>query len=215
MIFTPWNTGLGDQVATMNLLAARGKHSAEVCRLSFMQHGHSMERLHRELYDVFETMNVMASARPGDTPLSGFDVWAADPWPTKEQWRSRASHPYYVAQFDGISSPEKNPPPGDVIAIGRALKLDYGLSGFQLGHDQSIDECVRLMANAAFFVGSCSGMGFLALSVGVPVFILEYGLPIVTTFRNKRHIPCAGAQDFIDHKLPTWSNYRKFIGPGL
>lgn len=214
-VYIPWNTGLGDQVATISLLARRAEMVGEPMHLSNKQHGHDLGPLHNELFRVFKPTRVITSYLEGDTPLDGFNIWAAEPWQTHQRWKACLRHHYYVAQFDGVSSPEKNPSPQDIIAIGSEVGARYDMQGFLLGKKQTIDECVRLMTGAAFFVGCDSGMSHLAHCVGIPTFILEYGLPIVTTHRNKPYIHCAGAEDFLRNKLPAWASYRKFIGPGL
>lgn len=206
MIYTPHNSGLGDAIATINLLARKASVSGPV-QLARRDRG----ALHDELFGVFHPTRILTAYGDGDTLLSGFDCWAAPVWPTKTRWTEFQSHPFYTTQFDGISSPEKNPSPEDIARIGASVPLP----GISLGKHTPIAVAVDLLANSAFFVGCDSGMSHLAHAVGTPTFILEYGLPIVTTHRNKPHIPCAGAGDFIDWKLPTWANYRKFIGTGL
>jgi hypothetical protein len=213
-VFSPWNAGLGDQIATISLLARRAEASGEKVHLSDQG---NLRRLHHELITVLAPCDVVLHDAPGTVQLSGFDVWAAEPWPVAEQyrWTKNLSHHYFVYQFDGISSAkEKNPPDHDVADIFRAMN-GLGMQGVALGHHLSIKQCVLAMQNAAFFVGCDSGFSHLAHCVGMPTFILEYQLPIVTTHRNKPHIPCAGARDFIDHKLKTWISYRDFLGLGL
>lgn len=210
-VYSPWNNGLGDAIATINLLAHRAMYRKERLQLARNDRG----PLHDELFKQMRPTGIISVEGPGDTPLDGFNVWAAEPWPTFKQWSDHTAHHYFVAQFDGVSSPEKNPPNSDIIAIGSEVSTLYAMQGILLGKKQTIAECVELMANAAFFVGSDSGMSHLAHCVGLPTFILEYGLPIVTTHRNKPHILCAGATDFLRNKLPNWISYRKFVGPGL
>ncbi len=216
-IYTPWNDGLGDTIATISLLARRahltGRGPIHLAR-------RNRGRLHDELFGargVLVSTDLYSVEGDGDTPLSGFDVWAAPAWPTKLRWTEIHSHQYYTAQFDGISSAkEKNSPAADIAAIVDTLDSKYHMQGVALGADQTIARCVELLAGSAFFVGCDSGMSHLAHCVGVPTFILRDGpWQVITTHRNKPYIGCHDAADFIDHKLPAWANYRTFVGPGL
>ncbi len=209
-IFTPWNSGLGDAIATFSLLARKAAFSGPLLLAT-----NGRGELHEELFEVFQSTGITSVNKPGDTPLSGFDVWAAEPWPTKTRWHSAGGHHIYTYQFDGISSAsEKNPPAADQDRIHEHLR-SLGLLGVRLDKTWRIADAVNALANSAFFVGCDSGFAHLSLAVGAPTFVLEYALPIVTVFRGKKYIHCAGAGDFIDWKLPTWINYRNFIGTGL
>jgi hypothetical protein len=47
------------------------------------------------------------------------------------------------------------------------------------------------------FVGVDSGMSHLCHSVGLPIFLLEYGLPTATVHSGKAHTLCKGYDDFV------------------
>lgn len=212
-VYKPWNSGLGDQIATISLVASRARFlGAGEVSLARREVG----KLHDELYGVFAPTNITSVPGLGDVPLSGYDVWAAEPWPTVVRWTETAAHSYYAYQYDGQSSAAiKNPPASDIDAIEMRLLNEYSLPGVALTKSMSIAECVDVLAGAAFFVGCDSGFSHLSHCVGSPTFILEYKLPIVTTHRNKQYMACAGAIDFVSNKLKAWANYRRFIGPGL
>ncbi len=210
-IFTPHNAGFGDRLATIQLLAHLAVHDDRVV-LSDGGRG----ALHTEIYNVLDLPRPFKlTYEPGNTPLDGYDIWATRFFPTVTRWDWRAQHSYAVYQFDGVSSPEKNPSVQDQELILKALFQKYNLRSYSLGAHKSVAENVRLLADAALFVGCDSGMSHLAHSVGTPLFLLEYGLPVVTCHRNKEYILCAGAGDMLDWKLPTWARYRNFLGIGL
>ncbi len=208
--FIPWNEGFGDQWATISLLARRAVITGPVS-LSRLQNGRDLGPTHDAILGVLEPTSIESVQRPGDTPLSGYDVWAADPWPTKLQWHWHHRSPYAVCQFDGLSTPElKNPPTGDIAKI-LATCARYGLPLAPIGKHLGASKSVATAALAAFFVGVDSGMSHLCESAGVPVFLLQYQLPVVTCHRGKKYILCEGADDFAI-KLGRWLDCRRFQG---
>ncbi len=212
-IFTPHNAGFGDRFASIQLLARLAVTEGPY-RVAVADEGRAT--LHHEIVNALDLpVPLNLTAEPGNTPLDGFTVWACDYFPTKTRWDWTKRHDYVVYQFDGLSSPEKNPALSDQRRILDVIHDTYHLESHQLGKHLSVQENVNMLAGAAFFVGCDSGMSHLAHSVGTPLFLLEYGLPVVTCHRNKSYILCAGAGDFIDWKLPTWVRYRNFLGIGL
>ncbi len=210
-IFQPWNENFGDQWATLSLMARRAVGTGERVRLSRWQHGTNLGPLHDSIRAVMQPMNVESVDAKGDTTLDGFDVWACDPWPTWKRWDWTARSPYAVYQFDGLSTPElKNPPLSDIPKLTHTV-LASGHEIRAMGKNVGVARSVELAAGAAFFVGVDSGMSHLCHSVGVPIFLLQYQLGVVTCHRGKAYRLCEGADDFTD-KLSRWLHYRTFCG---
>jgi len=96
--------------------------------------------------------------------------------PTKTRWCGDRGSRRVVYQFDGLYGAEqKNPPQSDqrwwfkyMTSRGWVLRS----LGKHLGVHKSIQEA----AAAAFFVGACSGLAQLCYSVGVPVYVVKYGV---------------------------------------
>jgi hypothetical protein len=214
-VFKPWNTGLGDQIATINLLSRRSAATGKPVYLSRLQNGQDLGRLHDEILGILAApAPVISVPEPGNTDLSGFDVWAGEFYPSYVTWQTLAPHGYVSMHFDGVSSAaDKNPPPEDIRAMWNVGE-PYGLHRVELGRKMDLMTCVRALQSSAFFVGVDSGFSHLAHMVGVPVFLLQYRLPVVTCHRGKPYILCEGAQDFAI-KLGRWVDYRRFIGAGL
>lgn len=105
----------------------------------------------------------------------GYDCWNTLYLPTRVRWGRAACIPRVIAyQLDGRSAAHlKNLPRPEESAF-RAWAQDGGHSLVRVGQPYTIEQCIRMLAMAERFVGVCSGMGMLALSVGVPTYILEY-----------------------------------------
>jgi hypothetical protein len=195
-IYLPWNAGLGDHWATLSLLSWKSRLSGDPAVLATYVHGVDYSPRLIEIAEVLDACPVALYQGDGDTPLNGFDVWASPPWPTLLRWSPQAPASI-VYQFDGDSSAaDKNPPPADQQAI-LSWASSQGLAAVKLGKNLTVAECVRACSGAALFVGCCSGMSHLAHSVGTPVYLLEYGLPVVTCHRQKQFVISRSADQFI------------------
>jgi hypothetical protein len=208
-IFAPWHHGLGDSWACINLLVHRGlsglrtqMHSEKIAR-----------RLHLEIVDAldFDPKHLVLTEEAATQPLEGYDVWASPFLPTRVRWRAAERHRFACYQLDGISSgSEKNLPREHEAILLRMLSAS-GFEPIRLGSHLSIAQCIRIASQSAFFVGVDSGMSHLCHSVGVPMFLIEHKLPVVTCHRGKAYIPCRGLDDFLRHKYPTWVDCQRFI----
>lgn len=196
-VWAPWRFNLGDHWATMNYLLTRSWMLKEVQQLSRYQHGQDFGPRFHEILDLLnppERACVEIVDAPGVHEPDGFSVWASPFWPTKKTWSPLGEKGHVVYQFDGISSAEdKNPPAEDIPHILDALPGLY----FPLGRHQSLAHCVDLLASARAFIGCDSGMSHLAHSVGVPMILVEYKLPIITTHRRKHFVHCRGTEELI------------------
>lgn len=212
-IYIPWNTHFGDQWATITLLAHKARREAKAQFLSQWQHDQNLGRMQCEIISALGLGGqVQISREKGNTPLSGYDVWAAPSLPTWRQWDKHAPHATIAYQFDGHSSPSiSNPSSEDEQILLRWLEQS-GFLPVRLGKHLTVDECCRQASEAVAFIGVDSGMSHLCHSVNVPIFLLQFKLPVVTTHRGKPHILADGCEDFMRHKWPTWVDYLRFIG---
>ena len=98
--------------------------------------------------------------------------------PTRTRWSaSLESIPHHAAvQFDGRTMPEKNPPQKELPEIMEAI-AEHARPA-KVGLPLSIAQSVQVLATSDFFVGCASGLALLAWCVGVPVYYVEYGLPV-------------------------------------
>lgn len=214
VIFSPWNTGLGDQFATINLMLRLASRSPERIYLSRLQNGQDLGPLHDEIRSLLACNAPLDSVQePGNTPLSGYDVWRCDYYPTRLQWKSSNRHRHIVYCFESASSIELKDPPGHDRAAIMATILDTGLPSYRIGKHLGLTKSAELAAGAAFFVGVDSGPSHVCHSIGLPMFLLEYKLGLETCHRGRAYTRCEGAEDF-RIKLGRWRDYRTFIGAG-
>ena len=197
----PWSaqsSNLGDHWMTVNHLITRSYVLREEQRLSRWQHGRDFGPRFNEIIDLLqapERSRVVVVDEPGKQEPGGFDVWTGPAWPTKRRWDMLAHrHGPICYQFDGISSPEKNPSAADLEHIVRCFGTGRSVC---LGAAQSLDTIVRLLSMARLFVGVDSGMSHIAHSVGVPVIIVEYGLPVITCHRCKHFKHVRGTDELL------------------
>jgi hypothetical protein len=219
-IYTPWNENFGDQWATLSLMlnmarAAAYNNALPRPRLSRFQNGKDLGPLHDEILASFHHEERFISVpESGNTPLSGYNVWQYRTIYTQRQWCEHRPHAHVVYHFEGLSTPElKNPPEADQAAILATIAA-LGLPAYRLGKHLGLRKCIELAATAAFAVVVDSGPSHLIHSVGTPMFLLQYELPVVTCHRGKPYTLCEGAEDF-RIKLGRYVDYRAFIGAGL
>lgn len=210
-IFNPWNNRFGDQWAGINLMLNYARHHFDTIPL--LHSTGDLNRLHKEiLAELSYSYSIELTSLPATHHLSGFDVWATDYFPTKVRWKPSVAHRYCCYQFDGDSAAlEKNPSSGDLMILLVWLQ-QCGFEAVGLGKHLSVAQCVEIASESAFFVGVDSGMSHLAHSVGVPMFLLQHQLPIVTSHRGKAYIHCDGVHDLLRNKFPTWVDYLRFTG---
>jgi len=100
-------------------------------------------------------------------------------------------------QLDGRSSAHiKNAPASESVQLFNWADSAQ-VSMVRVGLPLSVKECADVIAQSTAFVGVCSGMSMLALSVGVPVFILEYDLKIDWWYGQNRFIKCPGISSLL------------------
>lgn len=203
-VWSPWRFNLGDHWATINYLITRSWMLKEEIHLSRWQHGQDFKSRFDEILDLLDKpkhSRIVIVDEKGTHEPEGEDVWTSPYWPTKVRWEP-GRDPRVCFQFDGISSAaDKNPSGLDAVAIVHAL-VSSGYEPIKLGKDRSLWDCAVALSRSQCFVGCDSGMSHLAHSVGVPIYLVEYKLPVITAHRNKNFIHCHGTVDLI-YKLKT------------
>jgi len=207
------NFGFGDHWGSMSLLRHMAKASGKRPLLNTFQHGVDFTARVREIDGALgmdghgiTSYRPMITSEKATHALDGADVWQCPLVRTRVQWEFNPHSNIVVYQVDGESAPDKNPSAEDTAHMLTALR-GSGFSVMQLGKHLSVNECVSLCAKAVLFVGCCSGMSHLAHSVGVPVYLLEYGLPVITCHRQKQFVICKG----VAHFLAESKGYRNVI----
>jgi hypothetical protein len=115
--------------------------------------------------------------------------------PTRRRWRP-GPHGRIAYQFDGRTLPEKNPPTQDIPRLIDGISR-YG-TPVKVGLPCTIAESVEILATSDCFVGCASGLAIIAWSVGIPVYYLEYGLPVDRFITGgQRYTKCLGTAGFL------------------
>jgi hypothetical protein len=212
-IHIPWNQNLGDQWQTISLMLHRAENVPTL--LSTRQNGTDLGPLQRAIlrqYAHADQVPLVLVDLPGDTPLSGYDVWRCPPWPTWQRWDGLGMHTHVCVQWAGESTPElKNCPSDDIHHLTAWIDRHLGLPIVLIDRALGISASVRALSRCALFLGIDAAGAHMAHSVGCPVFLLQYQLPVVTCHRGRAYTLCEGAADAID-KLSRWRDYRRFIG---
>lgn len=195
-VYRMWNVGLGDLWACISLLQRTATARNDRVFLSTMSHWGDRRPILTEIINALAINRVDLTDEPPTAELSGFDVWASPAVRTYRQWEFYARERVVAYQFDGESNAdEKNPSEQERLQILTYL-IEAGFTPVRLGSHLTIQQCVDQLATSALFVGSCSGMSHVAHSVGVPVYLLEYSQPVVTSHRQKQYVLCKGANEF-------------------
>jgi hypothetical protein len=213
-IHSPHNHSFGDQWATINYYLNMSVMKRKRIRMASQLNGVSLYRLHKEILDAIDSPGEIELTQSEPTVgVDGYDVWSAPYFPTKRRWNASSKHKYVCVQFDGQHAAQAtNPSPEEERSILRYLaERCPGFETVRLGKHLSVRECVDIAADSAFFVGVDSGMSHLCHSVGVPIFLLEYGLATGTTHSGKAHTLCKGYDDFVV-RLDRYIGYLRSAG---
>jgi hypothetical protein len=88
----------------------------------------------------------------------------------------------------------KNPPDLD---LPRLMNFVPGYNFIRLGRPFTISENIAHLVRCRLFYGVCSGISFIAHSVGVPTYLVRYGNDLRPWHHNKTYVPCDGTEDLI------------------
>ncbi len=211
-IFEPHNSSFGDQWATVNCLLHMSLMRGEPVHLH--HRSPEMGELHAEIVSVLDSPGrLVLTPQPFNAKIDGYSIWSTPYFPTRRRWNFADTHGPLVVQVDGVSVAEqKNPSEAELVRLADVLReLVPDREIVLLGKHLGVSACVELAASAFCFLGVCSGISHLCHSVGVPLFLLEYQLHVVTCHRGKEYRACRGALDFRE-KLFRWINYLRDIG---
>jgi hypothetical protein len=198
-VWAPWRFNLGDHWATINYLITRSWMLKEEIHLSRYQHGQDFKVRMEEILELLdkpkESKVTIVDARGTHEP-EGEDVWTSPYWPTKDRWFPQKVD-VVCYQFDGISSAaDKNPSEEDEDRVLRAIYA-RGYQAVRLSKNLPLRTCMSHLAHSQCFVGCDSGMSHLAHSVGTPVYLVEYKLPVITAHRKKHFVHCRGTDELL------------------
>lgn len=197
--FRPWNGNLGDHWATCNYLITRSWMRREEILLR-EEHPRLREILSQLEGPERSSVRLVPSGQGPTSQLCGFAVWATPFWPTKRTWQPAQAKKRIVYHLEGLSSAaEKNPPEQDRSRIHTWLgqRIMDGYEVVALGGHQSLEQMIYLAAGAQMFMGVDSGPSHICHSVGLPMFLVEYDLPIITTHRRKHFTHCRGTSELL------------------
>lgn len=188
--------GLGDLWGSINWLVNLGISENRKIKLSSNHHGFDVSARLRDIIDVLDIPNLIEIVDcPGKIGMDQYNFWTTKYHPTKVRWKNVYENKFCY-QFDGASNNwRKNPPPEDIDKLTSWCDKE---SFIQLGKHLSIKQCVELASESSMFFGVCSGMSHLCHSVGLPVFILEYGLFVPPFHVNKKYTRCCGTKKFLE-----------------
>ncbi len=188
--------GFGDLFVAINFCARESEKTGLPSHISewagFDRGVNQRDRLQEIINELrLPSGSVVISPEPANTHMHG-EPWGRLYFETLTRWAGGTD---LAIQFDGRSSADlKNPPPHDLEAFtgwaaGRGIPLR------RVGLPSSVSACVQILSHARAFVGSNSGMSHLALSVGIPTFVVEYGVKIDWWYGPNRVRKCEGMED--------------------
>jgi len=174
-------SGFGDLWASLSWCLRRSLANNKPVQMSFWSGTNGRHNDRDRLLEMLHEMNVGACrvslVDSLDSTCIGYECWGAEYLPTRIRWQDHTHAPCTLAyQLDGVSSAHlKNPSEKDILDFTAWAQVQ-GLTLIPIGKPSTIRECALAIATAESFVGVCSGMSVLALSVGAPVQVVEYGL---------------------------------------
>ena len=197
-ILDSYGIGFGDLWATLQFAHRESMRTQEVVCISKWcgsLYDHDMTVKLTEMMQLIDspTGNVLISDEKPNEHVGG-RCWHTPYLPCVIRWRQPKTR-RIACQFDGRSSAHiKNMPEEDSRLFTEWSKdkqrVDVGLP-------MTMRECAEAIASSDIFVGVCSGMSCLAISIGVPTFVLEYGVVIDWWYDPNKVIKCLGVSDFI------------------
>jgi len=169
--------GLGDCWASVNYLLRKSEIIGEPVKLCTWFHGgHGMIRdVKQKLEEIIPLLNskgtIILTEKKGDQYLNADQVYQDPYFKTHMEWTEN-KRSYFSYQFDGFSHKKfSNMSKEEEEKILKHI-TNKGYVVRKLGKNQTIRECVRILAESKFFVGVDSGMMHLAHSVGTPVYAI-------------------------------------------
>ncbi len=187
--------GLGDLWGCINWLVNDGISKGHRIQLSAFHHGNDIRKRLVEIIAVMDIPDIIEIVNhDGKLEMDQYNFWTTKYHPTKIRWKNIYTDKFCY-QLDGASNYWRKNPPSEDIEKLTSWCPDGTFT--QLGRHLSIEQCVKIASESSMFFGVCSGMSHLAHSVGVPTFILEYGLYIPPFHVNKKYTRCCGTAKFL------------------
>jgi hypothetical protein len=188
--------GLGDIWTSICYLIKLSDQTKQPTTISAIdKYGGNQTNTLNEIINLFNANNKIHITQKLPTRPLTFDIWRQ---PTlkipNKQWQRKKYH-RICYQLDGISNAiKKNPPPGD---IPRLTNFINGYEFIKLGRPLTIIQNIEELLHCDLFFGVCSGISFIAHSVGCPVFLIQYSHQLDSWHQNKSYFKCNGTDDLI------------------
>lgn len=193
--------GFGDLWSSLHWCLRRSEDIGELVKLSrWNWYNRDFDCLDR-LNEMLPLIDAPPSAKikiVEDKPHNyiGGDCWNRMYYSTKVRWLNH--HRKTVAyQFDGRSSGDQKNPPQEHIDMFLSWAKESGITAVRVGLPASIRECIDIMCSADAFVGACSGMSHLAISVGIPTYVVEYQQCVAEWYGPNKITVCQELDGFI------------------
>lgn len=188
--------GLGDIWVSLSYLirlSDKTKHPITISAID--KYGGNQTNTLTEIIAIFNACHKIKITQHQPTRTLGFDIWhqPAIQIPNK-RWQPN-KHNRICYQLDGISNAiMKNPPPQD---IPRLTNFNPNYEFIKLGRPLTITKDIEELLKCDLFFGICSGISFIAHSVGCPVFLIQYNNNLNSWHKGNNYIKCSGTDDFI------------------
>ncbi len=194
--------GFGDLFVAVNFCAHQSlktRSPAFISERGGIYHDHDHRARLQEIIAVMDFPSGCSVEVVPDLPNAQThgEPWGYRYFPTRVQWRREDRLWSSISfQFDGRSSAHLKNPPAEDVAAFESWAAAHAVSPHYVGLPSTVAECIEILASSRLFVGANSGMSHLALSVGVPTFVVEYGVKIDWWYGPNPVRKCLGMQDF-------------------
>jgi hypothetical protein len=209
-VFRTYGGGrLGDAwVSVAYLMRLSERRQTTVTVSSIDKYGRDKRPMLREIIDVFDAGNRIHITRRRPTHELDARVWSLGARPIPGlQWQPATTSKTICFQLDGVSNASrKNPPERD---LPRLVNFVPEYEFIRLGQPLTIREIVRSLARCHLFFGVCSGISFIAHSVGAPTFLVRYKNDLTPWHQNKTYVPCNGTEELIAKVRHHVASYKK------
>ncbi|HEX7378940.1 MAG TPA: hypothetical protein VF278_17600 [Pirellulales bacterium] len=121
---------------------------------------------------------VVATAEMADQPHFDYgEALQSHRFPTNPIWRPSYSR-VVCHQFDSRSQAHLATPTADQLRRFHDRLREREFEPVDLGHDRPLADCVPQLAACHAYVGLCSGMSQVAISVGAPLHVVRNEVPL-------------------------------------
>lgn len=206
IVYSPaWiHGGFGDSWMCVNHLLRKSEDVGKPVLLSSVGEGWRSEKasLYMRLARcLMTTGQINVVERTHTKELEYLEPFGSPYFPTKYRWNDTPSN-IISYQFDGVwNATNKNMTTDEENDVLRCCHC-LGLRTVNVGGKTTIEYKIDVMSAARFHVGVESGMAHVAISVGVPCYIILNKVPyerVECLYRNRGSVPkfVQSARDFI------------------